>query len=652
MPASPYWCCCASGSCDCTLRDTVYGQTIDTGCCHLDDELILWCNRPGFSNEVWQSCSVGEVHYKVEWAECLPIVALYKYFGCFYRVAYPPPLQGAEALCNLPRKCSLSGCSGPPPSGTTICEPGNVDWDFTVDPCCQQNPFPADCNCGHTWLSDRRRFVMQDGDVRYPSPCKWLDEMACYANGASVCGSGSLYQQFLGVVYFERHWKIPDGVFSKDFCPPGVRIYIPPCDNCTEAYDPNPSTAVPYWFAYAGAGVPLFLCDVDDALQHGVIEAQEYIDLLTALYSRLQPDQAVLCKMRDYFSPGDWRDEQVAAWQQLDTRFPEAGYDNCPSAPCDLPLLGPFRKRCVPTQCVTNQQACLRRSLMTPTHQQLNPVCGEIPYPGACSGEGAAADFAYWRDRQWSYWRGVEGGWAWGCADLTPEAFLAGTGRNSLNCVLGLRNEVRCDPTYTNLPCRPTANPCCGYQGGGCSGCLTVGCAPFTANYTCLGQANFVCEGLAVQPQCQGIRFNGFKYILRQNLSQPVDPLSSCLFNAWSFLVSAKRSTRWDGTCPMSCVAQDPPLGVFNSWPALAPGVLGERVICQFLDTGAPGPYGTASLCCGNHCPTTDANACIWFEELEGTTSVIRNPCVPTTQCPPTLTADQQTCLGYNPSCP
>jgi hypothetical protein len=130
-----------------------------------------------------------------------------------------------------------------------------------------------------------------------------------------------------------------------------------------------------------------------------------------------------------------------------------------------------------------------------------------------------------------------------------------------------------------------------------------------------------------------------------------VDPLMKCSYNALSYLVSAKRSAAWNGTCPMSCVAQDPPLGVFNSWPAIAPGVLGERVICQALDAGSPN-CSTASLCCGNHCPSFDANNCAWYEELEGTTSTIRNVCAANSQCPPTLSADQQACLGFNPTCP
>ena len=90
---------------------------------------------------------------------------------------------------------------------------------------------------------------------------------------------------------------------------------------------------------------------------------------------------------------------------------------------------------------------------------------------------------------------------------------------------------------------------------------------------------------------------------------------------------------------------------MFNSWPALTPGALGERVICQAIDTGSP-LYTNASLCCGNHCPSTDANNCIWYEELEGTASVIRNSCAAVSACPPTLTAGQTSCLGYTPTCP
>lgn len=650
MPASPYWCCCASATCDCELRDTVYGQSTNTGCCHLDDELILWTYRPGFSNEVWLQCSNNkQVHYKTTWASCDPIVALYKFYGCFYRVAYPPFGGGAEGLCSLPRGCSFAGCSGPPPSGTTGCEPGGVDWPAATDPCCAGAG--VGCQCQTTWLTNRMRFVMQDADARYPSPCKWLDEITCYNNGNAACSQGSLYNQFLGVVYFERHWKIPDGVFSKDFCAPGNRIYIPPCDNCTDDYDPHPSTAVPYWIAYAGAGVPLFVCDLDDALAHGTITVAEYASLYGDLTTGVQPDQAILCKMREYFTPGDWRDEQVAAWGELNTRFPGVGYAACPTAACDLPVLGPFRKRCVPTTCAATQASCLRRSLMTSTHALLNPVCGEIPYPGNCRGATGAADYQYWADRQWAYFRGVEGGWAWGCAGLTPEAFLAGTNRNSLSCVLGLRNQVRCEPTTVNLPCDPGVAECCGATGGSCSNCLSQACAPFAANYTCFGTAQFVCSGLVAQPQCEGIRFVGFQYNMVNNLGNAVNPRMTCQYNALSYLVGAKRSASWNGSCPMSCVAQDPPLAMFNSWPALTPGALGERVICQAIDTGSP-LYTNASLCCGNHCPSTDANNCIWYEELEGTASVIRNACAAVSACPPTLTAGQTSCLGYTPTCP
>lgn len=652
MGANPFWCCCQQSACDCTLRDTVYGETINTGCCHLDDELLLWCARPGFQTEYWNNCSNGQVHYQTDDPTCDPIVALYKFFGCFYRVAYPPPLQGAEAMCNLPRKCSITGCSGPPPSGTTTCEPGGVDWLAATDPCCATGPGgPGPCECNTTWLSKRRRFVLADGDARYPSPCKWLDELACYAGGADVCGLGSAYNQFLGVVYFERQWKIPDGIFFKHFCPPTHRVHITNCGtNCTDE-DSNPTDAVPYWFGYAGAGVPLLRCDLDDALRHGVINGTEYTSLLTDLLSRVQPDQAILCKLRDILSPGDWRDEQVAAWQQLHTRFPSAGYGACPSNPCDLPLLGPFRKRCVPTTCSAGALPCWRRSLMTSTQQLLQPTCGQIAYPGNCRGETGAADFAYWAQRQWSYWRGVPGGWRWGCWDLSPEQFLAGVGSNSLDCTKALRNEKRCNGTGTNMPCQAGVSRCCGYGDTSCGTCFDQACSPFLDAYTCIGAAQFVCDGLAVQPECYGIQFTGFKYYMQNNIASALNPKMRCLYSARSFLTSAKRSSVWNATCPMSCVAASPPLAMFSAWPALEPGVLGERVICNDLDTG-PVNYTSADLCCGNHCPSTDASNCTWWEELEGTTSTIRKACAAGTNCPPTLSAEMAACLGYTPTCP
>ena len=644
MSNPSFACCCEGGTCDCTLRNTIFETKIPSGCCHLYDELILWCQRPGFSEEVWLDCQgTSEVHYRTTWASCEPIVALYKFYDCWYRVAYPPPGQGAEGLCDLPRACSFGGCSGAPGVGTTSCEPGGVDWPLASDPCCAGAG--VGCQCGTTWLTNRMRFVLQDGDIRYPSPCMWLDDLTCYAGGANVCGLGSAYSQFLGVVYFERVWKIPDGQFSKDFCPPDARIYIPPCDNCTEDYDPNSSTAVPYWWAYAGSGVPLFLCDLQDAVAHGVISGAEYTSLLGDLISQVQPDQAILCKMKEYFTPKDWRAEQAAAWNELNAYFESGAWPSL--EPCEMGLLGPFRKRCTPS-CSVGALPCWRRSLMTPLHYILNPLGNEVPYPGSCSNTAA---YQYWADRQWSYWRGVPGGWAWGCAGLTPDQFKAGVGRNSLDCVLGMRNQVRCDPTHIDLPCNPTASPCCGRTSGNCSGCQSAGCANFTEAFSCLGFADMVCSGFVAQPQCEGIRFTGFQYSMTNNLSQPVNPKMKCLYSAQSFLAPAKRSASWSPGCPMSCVANSPPLAMFSNWPALAPGALGEKIICRDLDN-AGGVYTTADLCCGTHCYTTDANGCIWWPENEGTATTIFRSCAAGTYCPPTLTAAQTACLGYTPTCP
>ena len=639
--------CCCNLTNNCTLRDTVFGETTDTGCCHLEDSLILFCERPGYTNEQWLTCSspATEVHYRITGAECEPIVALYKFYDCWYRVAYAFG-GGAELLCNLPRQCSSPACSGPPPSGTTFCEPLNQDWLAATDPCCDV-VLPV-CQCNTLWYSQRQRAVIRDQDPRYPSPCRWLDEVVCHANGNSICGGQSLYQQFLGVVFFERVWKVPDGQFGSQYCDPGVRVYIPPCDNCTDDYNPNPATTVPYYIAYAGAGVPVFKCDVDDALVRGIITQQEHTDLIADLLAQVQPDQATLRKMQTYWTPGDYRDEQVQAWQQLCTRFPGSAYCACPSNACAMPMLGPFRKRCTPEICTAGAQSCIRYADMTASMQALNSSC-QHAYPGSCASQ---ADYDYWAERQWVYFRGVTGGWAWGNWSVTPEEFKAGSGRNGLECMNGLRNMERCDPTCTSLPCRPSATTCCGCSYGtqsGCQQCIVAGCAPGTNNYTCFKNQQFACSGLAAQPECYGVQFIGWQYYLRNNLSLAVDPKSLCLYNARSFLVGAQRSVAWDGVCPMSCIAQNPPLGVFKNWPQFVPGALGEIIVCEAIEQGNPN-YSTADLCCGHHCPSFDANNCGWWEELEGTTSTIRRPCAAVTECPP-LTPQQEACLGFVPDC-
>jgi len=642
--------CCCGQTGQCTLRPTVFGETIDTGCCHLEDSLILFCQRPGYSNEQWGTCGTGidtEYHYRVTGASCDPIVALYKFYDCWYRVAYAFG-GGAELLCNLPRQCSFPGCSGPPPSGTTFCEPLNQDWNFLSDPCCTQ--VLPQCQCQTLWYSLRQQAVIRDQDPRYPSPCRWLDEVVCHAGGNPICNGLSLYNQFLGVVFFERVWKVPDGQFGGGYCDPGVRVYIPPCDNCTDDYAPNPSTTVPYYIAYAGAGVPVFLCDLDDALKRGIITTQERTDLLNDLLAQVQPDQAILRKMQAYWTPGDYRDEQVAAWQELCTRFPGSGYCSCPTTACTMPMLGPFRKRCAPDVCTTGAQSCIRYSDMTDSAKALNSPC-QYAYPGSCASQ---ADYDYWAERQWTYWRGVPGGWAWGNWSVTPDEFKAGSGRNGLECMNGLRNMERCDPSCLSLACRPTATTCCGCTltvPPQCTQCQVQGCSDTVDNFACLKVQPFTCSGLAAQPECYGVQFIGWQYYAETNLQRPPgqEVILKCLYNARSFLVGAQRSVQWDGVCPMSCVASNPPLGVFKNWPSFTPGALGEGVICGAISNGLPG-YSLNNLCCGHHCPSFDNDNCGWWEELEGTTSTIRRPCAAVTACP-TLTPQQEACIGFVPDC-
>lgn len=633
-------CCCGQFNCD--LRDTVFGSEISDGCCHLADELLLWCERPG-STQLTQTVAIGppprkEIDYQLICDTCDPIVAIYKYYGCFYRCAYSIPGVGLEYFCNLPDRCTT--CPGPPP-GVQPCEPLQQDW---LDCCDEMNP--TNCECNANWLSPRRKSILSDEDPLYPSPCKWLVDIACHKNGQALCDGFSLANRFLGVVYFERWWKIPDGIFSEEYCDPGVRIRIPDCQGLAGS-SVNGSTVVPYWWIYAGAGIPLYDFDIADAVNHGVITNDEATDLANEMLARRQPLQSTLQKLAaaGYFTSKDWREEQANAYAELNARFPGAGYAACLTGDCSLPELGPFRKRYTPATPVANAHPCLSIDDLYTTAQGVNPTC-EIDYPG---NPANTADYQYWADRQWTYWRGLPGGWQWGGWEANPTMLLDGLYRGATNCIEGFKNSVRGSCTCIQGPCTGLQTYCCGCgePSPECSSPFPLqNCENVVKDFTCIGLVPTYCENLMLQPQCEGVQFAYFKSYF-QNAFDPTQNRMKCLFTARSFLVEAKRSTEWNPNCVMGCNIVVPALSMFQNWFDLSFGSVASNIFCDALSGGSAQPtppYDNNQLCCGTYCYEFDANGCMRFDS-------IRNDCIGGGHCPPTLTPQQSACLGYDPTC-
>jgi hypothetical protein len=656
--------CCCGG---CKVSDCLSGDTIDTGCCHGCDDLLLWCERPGWAY-TQQAAATGlgpgapkcQWNYTVTQTGADPVQAIYRYHGQRWRCAIPPSTP--ESLYPIPERC-------PPDYNRYGLAP--LCYDPSLYLCggstahCNA-PTATACLCNTTWLTPWRKYLLGNDPAT-----KWLVEMTCFKNGAALSGSvGSLYNEFLCVVHREHWWRIPQGD-----CSPDAYIHVPGCAGGTCTGGCGNTTwqtddLVPKWWIFACSGVPLFTFDVNDAVDRGYISSAERTTMLNAIGTGNQPPQAILEKMSGggYFDTRDWRADQRQAFVDLDKRFPAAGYNPCIQKCTDMEPLGPVRKRlAAPYASPPTVVPWLNRDDAEASQQALNvgAACF-IDYPGPDN----ATDYQYWADRQWVYFRAVPGGWVWvgwnagsdpACSGMTEEeAILQGCGRADPSCIEALKgnplpapccvdNAPVCDTgTWTRCFACGNPPPACP-----CGSAPLVGCGPFSA--TPVGTQ---CENFVVSPSCLGVRFVYAQYVNENILTAGEGTCVQtyryrCLYTARSYLVEARRSAdSWDSSCPFQCKRENPPQGVFNAWSPITEGHYGIAPICDSIILN-DGNYAVTDLCCSGYCwdyryvpPLPDPLAYPCFEPVGA-----KKDCAATTECPPHSTAAQLSCIGFTPSC-
>lgn len=625
-------CCgtCGCESCECTVRDVILPEDEfftdeearrDWGvCCQTCDTLLLECERPAWSTfQRYFAESIDPILYPepCQWnytcssPELPPIQAIYRYDREVYRVAY-------EGIPQLP----VDRCAGE--LDTHCYNPPDVRQ------CCTDF-FPTGCLCGSTDLSPFRYWRL------FENRCsRFLTEAYCHKNGAPVVGPFNMRSLLLCIVHKERWWKIP-----VDTCNSDVRIRIP-----GPAVPFAGSQIVPKWWIFACSGVPVFGFDVDDAVERGVISAQEQSDLYFAISNQLQPDQGILQKMGEagYFTTKDWRNEQAQAYDELNQRFPSAGYNTCANLdPAALNVLGPVRKRYAPF---------LRCRDVAPSAVPLQPPLScEKDFPG-----GSAEDEQYWKDRQWVYFRAACGGWAWGCWDVTDEALLAGSGRNAVDCFAGVRGNVK--PADWEVCTHPGVTNCNGQTYYYCTD-LATGCPERCQEAITQGCGQFnpptpptSCDNLMAQGNCFGIRFVWAQYYARNDSCNTEQPVRfTCLYTSKSELKALQRPLdSWYSSEPFQCHPENPTLGWHYCWKDLI-GHYPPRPIVNSIVNGT-GEHNATDMCPGSHI--------FEYVEVTGTPTGTQicldldaSPKFPVgnTSCPDPLTPEQIDCAGQDLKC-
>jgi hypothetical protein len=626
-------CCCGAAGCPsgCCLES----DTIDTGCCHGCDTLLLWCERPQYTEAQAYFFSTGgfgniscQTNYTKFQPSMQPVQAIYKYYATYLRCEYPQTGFGLESLLSPLPRCLDPQCDN-------------------RQTCCSGPPY-TNCECGHSWLSQYRK----DTWLSEPQD-KWGVEAACHKNNQALSGTiGSLYSQFLCIVYRERWWRIAEKCASE------ARIYVPGCTqsgstgNCGGVAFTT-SSLVPRIWIYACSGVPLFDFEIDDAVNHGVIDGAEASDLRTDIANRLQPTQTVLDKMYDagYLRCADWRAVQQQEFTELNTRF--GNYGACLQNPANMDPLGPYRKRLCAPFANAEVQPWLRRGDVIASALPLQVAAGCFNnYIGALNNQ---ADYEYWADRQWVYFRGVPAGWSWADWGLTDAQILEGTGRNSTACIEALKGNPRPPAICTSLvPICPDI-PFCNGCTNDCEDCgtsLQQGCGPFSPTPVAT-----TCENLVITPECEGVRFTFAQYYMNND----IDPLTCttdnrlrCLFVARSYLTEGRRFyDSWLSQIPYDCRLETPPLPVFNNWPVVAYGHYGPAPMCDDIilqPTPPPQPYVVADLCCGAYCWNYDYNNPFSYPCFVPADA--HKDCPASSDCPPHSTQPQIDCIGYTPDCP
>lgn len=648
--------CCCGG---CAVNDCLSGDTTDTGCCRGCDDLLLWCERPGWSyTQQARATGFGPSAPKCQWNYTVtatglpPVQAIYRYYGQRWRCVIPPTTP--ESLYTVPTRCPPDWDQG------AGCYPGLYECNGSMSHC--NDPSPPICLCNSVWLTPWRKYLLGNDPAS-----KWLIEMTCFKNGQPLSATvGSLYNEFLCLVHREHWWSLPIGE-----CASADYLHVPGCTGgtCTGACGSTAWQAdqlVPKWWIFACSGAPLWSFDLNDAVDRGYISSGDRTTVLNAIALGNQPPQAILAAMSagGYFDTRDYREDQRQAFKDLDSRFPGAGYDACLQDCGDMALLGPIRRRlAAPYASPPTVVPWLNRDDAEASQQALNvgSACF-IDYPGSDN----AADYGYWADRQWVYFRAAPGGWSWvgwaaasapACSGMSEEqAILHGCGRNDPNCIEALKGNPLASPCCVdNTPVCDTSiwTPCsgCGNPPPACpcNPVPLVGCGPFSATPVATQ-----CENLVVSPECLGVRFAFAKYVNENILTAGEGTCEQtyryrCLYVAKSYLVEARRSAdSWSDACPYQCRREDPPLDIFNAWPAITEGHYGIAPICDSIILN-DGIYDTADLCCSGYCwdytyIAGQPTPCI---EPVGAT----NPCAPTNECPPHSTSGQIACIGFTINC-
>jgi hypothetical protein len=695
-------CCCgAEGAC---VKDCIWQTEIDSGCCHKEDTLLLWCERPGYSIRTNAGCYKSGGTSFDEFC-CIrsqpseePIQAIYHYDSCWFRCVKMTSL-GLAGYDGLAEMCPPSSCEIDPISGlptacasylSTACN-SFPPCSFPQNGCCNDpnwngQPWSKNCITCCDTCNDEGMSIWRRARMSVTDRWKWLVEAICHKNGQNLGSGGDCdliggysncdrlgglnrANQVLCVVHFERWWKIAET------CPEGARIYIP--------NDPgtcNTSQLVPKWWIFACSGIPLYAGDLIDATRFGVITGAEALQILTDLATACaHPSQAVLKKLSDagYIRANDWRDEQKAAYQELNVRFPGAGYAGCITKVENMNPLGPFRKRMTYKTVGTSLQPLLRKGdvVSNPDLAPLQASCF-IDYPGSTLNQ---ADYDYWCERQWVYFRGRPGGWTWAdwnatlCSGDEKLSILLGDTRGSANCIGALTGSCRTAGTATACSCCNTTSSL-GVTVN-CRGCDTYDCDLPLGN---CGPPD-ICQSLSAQPYCEGLHFKYFLYAADNELKSPDMSVCapgpecklctkiSCKMTLESYLVGAKRSVdSWLDSVPFTCRTESPPLPVFNSWamwskshpapqssicnPAITPGSDSDSWCwgCGCL-TPCPSSEYTGRMCCGAMCldfecdcdPTT----------VDPYTGPQATPCSSGSDCPPHANANQIACIGHSITC-
>lgn len=681
----------ALGSCCCLGCDTtcLFGADTADGCCHREETLLLWNERPAFTVSQHYVLAGGsppdeyfhEVCFTNVQAEMLPVQSIYHFDQCVYRVVYPT--TSAVDLVELPLGTGDDigigeGCADPICVAGWLDNPGDCS-PATTDHCCSLTSNDFTCNHEAWWggsppngkggLSDWRREVMIADDAR-----KWFIELVGHNDSMTDNLSptiGSLYSTLEFQLFHEKWWRIPDPEISAE-CPSDVSIVVPSCDGGECSGIPFDSTElVPRWWIFGCSGIHVHSWELADALEMGVIDGTEATAIAAAIATNAQMPQAAIRKFAQvYGRANDWRSDQRQIYVDLNTRFPGAGYAPLIEDCSDMPLLAPFRKR------LTNTFAELSVSADLVPILHKNDVITElsslqatwIAYPGAVDGSGlptSAEDYLYWRERQWVYFSGIPAGWTWGGWTASEEDLLDGIDREGgLSDLLGgplraFMGEPR--PSGACTPCSPI--PCGGYTYCDiCANSCDDAVGPIGG---CSAGDPAVCNRFVLQPYCEGIRFVYSRYYYSNNRDAFCNESGEhkCLMSVKSYLTGAKRSTGgWVTTCPYACNRVNLP--PFKDWGEVESVSVGLQEICNGIYAPPPQTeHQTADLCCGDYCENPNNDVLVCTEIIEGLPIDtyrpcggvgVHNDCPANEDCPPHtvvnpsgVDSDQENCIGH-----